>query len=63
MLDAYAAKQAHEALKISNIEFLRISRNLADGISKPQAQTVLYKLLMTACNEPKVELWIISNPQ
>ena len=63
MLDIWAARQAHKAHEISNIWFVRRSQNLADELTKPKAQAALYKLFPTAYDEPKVEQWIIRDPQ
>ena len=63
MLDVYASRQAYKALGTSNIGFVRSSHNLADGLTKPKVQAALYKLLTTAYHEPKVEQWIIRDPQ
>ena len=59
----YAAQQAYKAQEISNIGFVRSSHSLDDGISKPTVQAALYQLLNTAHHKPKVEQWIIRDPQ
>ena len=63
MLDIYAARKAYKALEISNIGFVRSSHSLANGLTKPKVQAALYELLKTAHHEPKVEKWIIRDPQ
>ena len=63
MLDIYAALQAYKAQEISNLGFVRSSYNLADSLTKPKVQAELYQPLTTAYNKPKVEQWIIRDPE
>ena len=37
--------------------------NLADGLTKPKFQAALYQMLTIAYHKPKVEQWIIRDPQ
>ena len=42
MLDMYAARKPYKAQEINNIGFVRTSRNLVDGLTKPEVQETLY---------------------
>ena len=61
MLDVHAAREGYKAKLISNIGFVRSSHNLADSLTKPNAQASLLSLLQSASHEPVVEQWIFRN--
>ena len=63
MLDTYASRKVSKAKEISNIGFVTDSLNLADRLTKPKVLAELYQLLKTKYHKPKVERWIINDPQ
>ena len=63
MLDIYAARQAYKAKEINNIGFVRNLHSLAVGLTKPEVQAALQKLLAAAYHKPQVEQWIIRSSQ
>ena len=63
MLDICEAIQACKPQEISNLGIARSSHNMADGRAKLKAQEALYQLLATAYHNPKVNEWLVRDPQ
>ena len=59
MLDIAAAREGFRDKVISDIGFVRSSKNLADGLTKPMNQSRLKEVLETGYLEVSPEQWII----
>ena len=59
MLDIRAAHQAYQAKEISNIEFVRSSANMADGLTKEKMQANLYNQLQCSKHTVPSVQWIM----
>ena len=63
MLDIHVAPQTYKAQEISKISFVRSSRYLADGLTRPKIETAQTQLLPTAYHKPQVEQLTIRDPR
>ena len=61
MLDIAAARQGFKNKVISDIGFVRSSKNVADGLTKPMSQAMLHEILHTGTIQVSPEQWIVRN--
>ena len=59
MLDIAAAREGFKEKVISDIGFVRSSRNLADGLTKAMSQAALRQVVKSGFLEVRPEQWII----
>lgn len=63
MLDIAAAREAFQDQTISNIGFVRSSKNIADGLTKPMQQATLRDAVSEGVLSVEPEQWIIRSKQ
>lgn len=61
MLDIASVREAVREKVISDIGFVRSSRNIADGLTKNMSQKQLFTVLRSGFLELQIEQWIIRN--
>ena len=59
MLDIAAAREGFRDKVISDIGFVRSSKNVADGLTKPMSQAVLHRVITTGTLAIATEQWIV----
>ena len=59
MLDIDAERQGHKRLEMSNIGFVRSSKNLADGLTKSMQQAAIFDVMSNGWLKIEPEQWII----
>ena len=63
MPDIYAARQAYKVHEISNIGFVRLSNNVANGLTKSKMQAALHKSITNGKHRIQEQQWIIRDPE